>query len=224
MNDQDAAFIERMAAEATHEIMNGLASIGQASGLMGDLLALGFGGGGVKGFFKLRGKSGGVDTTARFKKSITAVQNSVQRSLETTNALNRFMHDLNPSQEPRSAKDIVSIMAALMRRSAKQRKVELLIGTIAPEYAVTIPLLPLYRGLSACIDELLGNAEPGMVLSLQCTKGPRGLVFSVQSVVARPAGELEGTLQNVSSALSEIGCELYEIEDGYGIIVPLPAA
>jgi signal transduction histidine kinase len=218
MNDQDAAFVERMTAEATHEIMNGLASIGQASGLMGDLLELGLAGGGIRGLFK---RGGGQDTKARFKKSITSVQNSMQKSLETTSALNRFIHDLTPGEEPARAKPLVESMGVLMRRSAKQRKVELKVEDMDPEIRVVAPAFVLYRGLAACIDALLAQAEPGIVLSLGCqAKGP-GVEFCVQTASAFAFGDLPEALRQVGEELLRHGCTLHEIEDGYGITTPL---
>lgn len=223
MNDDEAAFIERMAAAATHEIMNGLASIGQATGLMNDLLALGLAGGGFKSLLGLRRKSDRPDTLARFKKSLAKVRSGVDKSLETTQALNRFMHGLSPSNEPVLAGEMLKVIAALMRRAARQKKVELSVGQVEPGVTVTTHPFKIYQALAACVDDLLDKAESGEVFDLSCHLEAERAVLAVRSSAPKPPGEVSEGLRKATLFLSPLNCGLNSIESGHAVTIPRPA-
>lgn len=227
MNDRETAFIERMAAEATHEIMNGLASIGQAAGLMNDLVDMGIaGGGGLSGIFSFgKGKKSGPDVKGRFKKSIGSVQNGLAKSMSTTQALNRFMHGLTPGDKPAGGEELLLTLAALMRRSARQKRVEFEIGNVDPEAALAVPPFSTYRALAACIDSLLHSAEPGSVITLSCRTESAHVAFEARSQSPKPETlpeTLAEALQDVSRALPEIAGEMHDTSHGY--VVKAPAA
>lgn len=222
MNESDSAFIERMAAAATHEIMNGLASIGQAAGLMGDLLDLGLAGGRDtrKGFFGLRGKADQPHTTERFKKSITAVRNGVSKSLETTHALNRFIHGLTPEADPVRAEDLLKVVSVLARRGAKSKKVEIVVGRVDPDVTLNVLPIVIYRALVACIDKLLENAEAGDTFELSCHREVDLSHLEVRSPRAvRGSKDMSEELREISAALSALGCSLIRVERGFDLTV-----
>jgi hypothetical protein len=221
MNDRETAFIERMTAMATHEIMNGLASIGQATGLMNDLLSLGVGGGrgGLLGCLGLGRKKDPGDATARFKKSLANVQSGMGKSLETTKALNSFIHGLTPSDEPVAAIEILEVMTVLMRRPARQKKMEFKKEPCERDTGVHVPAFGVYRALAACVDELLENAGAGAVIEVSCGLESGQAVFTVSSPGFRQTSDFSDAMKQTMHDLETQHISLKSIEAGYSVSV-----
>lgn len=232
MNSRDAAFVERMTAAASHEIMNGLASIGQASGLMGDLLDMGLvgpGKGPIGALKKALGASAEAkpDTLGRFKKALGAVRGGLDKALESGRALNRFSHSLTPQETSAKGHDLAWALVVLMRRAARQRRAEIITGKLNQEVRITAPLLPLYQALTACADALLALAEPKDEVGVTLDLAEGRAVFSLKGPKGRPApgpwtGQVAGDLEGLQDELAAMDCRVDAAPEGY--VVSLPAS
>ncbi len=222
MNDQQAAFVERIAAAATHEIMNGLASVGQSAGLMQDLLELGL----VVGLrARLRkifssGSQAGRDPEQRLKKSLLAVGHSMEKTMRTTRALNRFLHSLTPSQEQVPISQVLEVAAELMQPFARQKKSKIrLLECEAKDRSFPVNPLLAYQALATCIEVFLDKTSQDE-LSLACQSKQEGMVLTVQSCKLQPAEEDVPVVKEICPDLAALDCAIEKIASGLAISLP----
>ena len=214
-------FIERIAAEATHEIMNGLASIGQSVGLMEDLMAMGLIGGN-KGFLGLGGrKSKGIDVRAKCEKSLASVRSSINKTMNVSMALNRFIHGQDAEGKHISAREAIETVEALMSRPARRRRTEIQVSSIEKFSDMNLKPAAAYRVLIGCLDALLAEAEPGTVIEIACRAQGDGVLFELSS--GRPVSrneELAG-LEVTAEKLKAEGGSLEISGDGLSAFFPV---
>ncbi len=217
MTDKDLELVERLIAAATHDIMNGLASVGQASGLMGDLLKMGLAGGsgGLLSFLRPPAKD---DPAPRFKKSIANIQTSADRCRDIAAAVNNFAHSLRPAQDPTPCKQVVETLTVLMRRIAAQKRTELKAGKIADNAHVAPPLTTVYRALVACVDDLLITGSKGCSITLSCAIRDTHVVFSVVGNKLKPSSQTPPALQDVAELLAKRDGSVVQNEAGYEVL------
>jgi signal transduction histidine kinase len=153
MTDREIAFIERMTAGATHELLNTFAIIREASGLMDDILRL---------------NPGGLSSwEEKANEALARIRRQVVRGAELSQRLNSFAHGLAASPESVELHDAVAGVALLMRHAARIRKVELRTRLAGDSPVVFIVPLRLQMLLVAFIDHCLDLAEPGGSLTLR---------------------------------------------------------
>lgn len=220
MNEQQAMFVERMSAAATHEIMNGLASVGQSSGLMQDLLSLGFSRGWrvkLRSIFSSGSKT--QDPGQRLQKSLLAVNHNVEKTMRTTRALNRFLHSLTPSKEPVSASQALQIIAELMQPFARQKKTELELLECPVEVPCPISPLLIYQAVAGCIESLLQKTSKDQ-LSLSCQCKTEILTYIVRSANLQTTDEDLPALEGIAPKLAALGCHLEVLASGLALNLP----
>ena len=222
MNDKQSAFVERIGTSATHEIMNGLASVGQSTGLMQDLLGMGLGGGlraRLRRIFSSKTQAS-KDPEQRLQKSLLTVGHSMERTMRTTRALSRFLHSLTPSQEQISTIQALEIVTELMQPSAKQKKSTLRLLESETKDPFPAHPLPAYQAVVACIEVFLDKASQDE-LSLGCQGNALGgIVVTVQSSKLAPAEEDVPEVREICPDLAELGYAIERTPNGLAIHLP----
>jgi hypothetical protein len=225
MNKNDAAFIERISAEATHEIMNGLASVGQAAGLMSDLIAMGLcSGGGLLAFLGLKKKTVKTNSIAKMKKALGSLRTGMDKSKETSRALNRFMHGMTPSDGATKAGQISADLIILMRRSAKQKKIELKQAQIPDELAVDILPYNIHRALAACVEELKEAIGMDGTITFSCSERDAMLVFGVSAGASVSVENPSQAFHEAKADTDAAGVSISIVANGFEILVPRAAS
>ncbi|GFK93735.1 hypothetical protein NNJEOMEG_01569 [Fundidesulfovibrio magnetotacticus] len=145
-----ARFMGRMAASLSHDLCNVLAVIQQASGLMGDYLALAR---------KNQRLSLGVlpkfKYDAKFQEIISQVQTQVDRGQDLCESLSRLAHSSDDAQSPTDLAFAAWLMARLSGRMAKKNKVAI---TVEPGDGRALADVAMVDALAALEAALLAAA------------------------------------------------------------------
>ena len=172
MNAGMRAFVERISSLATHEIMNGLATIGESAGLLSDLVALGVIGAtsdepaprprqGLFGRLLGRRAAPAQDkATASLDRSLTRCATGVDRVGEVALALNRFLHGLTAHEDPVPGVAAVRVAATLLCPTARKYRRAIVVAEPFPDFGLAgFPLLALYRPLIESAEAALHVAH-----------------------------------------------------------------
>jgi C4-dicarboxylate-specific signal transduction histidine kinase len=160
-------------AGATHEFLNVLAIINEASGLLQDMLNL------------QRGQLSSWDEKAR--KSLARIRLQVERGTELSECLNGFVHSL-PSPEARvEVDDVLDRLAVLMRHTARLKRVVLQTEPAHPSPVVVVNPLHLQIVLAAFIEWCLDLTSPGGTITLRSLELDE--VIAVRGTVAPPRAD-----------------------------------
>jgi C4-dicarboxylate-specific signal transduction histidine kinase len=203
---QDAAFIGRVTAGATHELRNVLAIVKESAGLMEDLLDLG-------------SRRGELDT-GRLRQAVSRIDAQVARGAELLGALNRFAHAMDREEEGLDLCRQVEQMALLARRFVRRRERELRVREGPDGVVVQANGLAVHRSLVSAVECCAEQVPEGGVV-----------VVGVERVSGRPAvrvsGEAaDGTVVPVSGAGCEAGrvggLEVSSDPSGAGFLLVVP--
>lgn len=115
-----ARFMGRMAATLSHDLCNVLATIQQASGLLGDYLALA-----RKESLKSMGLRPKFKYNDKFEEIIAQVQSSVARGQDMCEHLSHLAHSPDEGQEGSDLNFSVRLLVQLSGRMAKKHKLTL---------------------------------------------------------------------------------------------------
>ncbi len=174
----DAAFIGKLTAGATHEIRNVLSVIKESAGLMQDLLEM--------------GGAGEFTHHEKFLRLISNILTQVDRGSVVAKELNTLAHA--PDERLRSVDvgQVLRSQSVLYARFCRGRQVKLTVDASASRAFVTTDPLVLHSAVCAVIDAIVAEAPPQTELSVTCESAAGGvdIVF-----VAR---EEDGTLKLVS--------------------------
>jgi C4-dicarboxylate-specific signal transduction histidine kinase len=160
-------------AGATHEFLNVLAIINEASGLLQDMLNL------------RRGQLSSWDEKART--SLARVRIQVERGTELSECLNGFAHSL-PAPEARVEIDeVLDRLAVLMRHTARLKRVVLQTEPAHPSPVVVVNPLHLQIVLAAFIEWCLDLTGPGGTITLRALELDE--VIAVRVTAAPPRAD-----------------------------------
>ena len=194
MKDREIAFIERMTAGVTHELLNTFAIIREASGLMEDILKLNPG-----GLSSWEGKA--CEALARIRRQVA-------RGAELSERLNSFAHGLAGSPASVDLNDVVTGTTLLMQHTARIRKVHLRTRLGDPSPVVRIRPLWLQIVVAAFIDHCLHLTEPGGTVTLHAEERDGAVAVLCEPTPPRTqvadddaAGRRWGVLEEVASTL-----------------------
>ena len=216
MSQSRDAFVERIASLATHEIMNGLATIKESGGLMRDLVAVGAVGPGASAEGASPGLLGRLlgrapvppadKAMAALTRSLDKNARGVERVHEIALALNRFLHGFTPPATPLPCRDAAHTMAMLLGPTARKlrRKIELVEPFPDSGLAGFAPL-PLYQALAEEIETALAASDTTTTY-LHCTAADAGPVFVVSTLPALPD----------STNLADLTIQAVRNDDGVG--------
>jgi signal transduction histidine kinase len=193
MNSREIAFVERMTAGATHELLNVFAIIREASGLVDDILRL---------------NPGALSSWEdKSREALARIRRQVVRGAELSERLNSFAHGLAGCSASVDLNDAVAGIALLMRHTARIRKVELRARLAEQAPSVSMGSLPLQMVLVAFIDHCLDLAEPGgsVTLRTEARDGAAGVLCepappNIPSVDDAAAGQRWAALEQAAGA------------------------
>lgn len=110
---QDALFMGRLTASATHELQNILATIRESSGLMEDLLSM---------------SSEGFAHAERFKKGLVVLAEQVERGMALTEQLNYCAHAPEAISAGAEINEAMRSLVGLSRKHANRFRVALVLA------------------------------------------------------------------------------------------------
>lgn len=202
MRDGELDFVARMTAGATHEFLNVLAIIGEASGLLQDILNL------------QRGERSSWDEKARA--SLARIRRQVERGTDLSESLNSFAHSLSTSEERVEVNDVLDRVAVLMRHAARLEKVVLETERADPSPVLVGSPLLLQIVLAAFIEWILVLSRPGGAITLSAL----GLddAVAVRCEVHAPRADVQqdpdvvGRLATLEDLTGELGMRIVREE------------
>jgi signal transduction histidine kinase len=212
MNNREIAFVERMTAGATHELLNIFAIIREASGLMDDILRL---------------NPGALSSWEdKSREALARIRRQVVRGAELSERLNSFAHGLAASPASVELHDAVAGVALLMRHAARIRKVELRTRLAEDSPVVSIVPLRLQMVLVAFIDHCLDLTEPGGSVTLRAEERDGTIAVICDPTPPRaPAGErvaASGCCTALEEAAGALGARLVGHTAGGSLELLLP--
>jgi C4-dicarboxylate-specific signal transduction histidine kinase len=187
MKDGEEAFVGRILAGMTHELLNVFATINEAAGLLDDLLAL-----------RDTPSHPGHD---RAQRSLRRIRSQVKRGTELGERLNRFAHSMDEPIARVAVDDILDQLVFLMQRFARLRRVTLRAEPVQPSPAVSTRPLLLQLTLAACIDNCIDCAGANSTVTLQAQESDTATVIRIE-VDSQPAEEEQRLAIEQLSALT----------------------
>jgi signal transduction histidine kinase len=147
---KQARFMGRMAATVCHDLSNVLATVQQASGLLGDYLALA-----RKESLKTMGLRPKFKYDAKFGEIIGQIQAQVDRGQDLCEHLSRLAHSPDEGQKGTDLYKSCTLLAGLAGRACRKHKVGL---TVSGEPGAAVAGVTQIEALTALEAALLGLA------------------------------------------------------------------
>jgi C4-dicarboxylate-specific signal transduction histidine kinase len=157
MREHEIAFIGRVTAGVTHEFLNVLATINEASGLLKDILDL--------------NRSELSSWGEKAMEAVARIQMQVGRGTEYSERLNAFAHSLDDSSVSIDLNDTLDQIAFLMQHAARLKRVVLQTQHCESSPALASNPLHLQIALAVCIDHCLDFTDAGGLLLLTARDG-----------------------------------------------------
>ncbi len=151
--DREARFMGRITAGMTHEIRNVLAIVRESAGLMEDLLSMEAG--------------ASFPHKDRFHRALRAIQEQVERGVDLATRLNRFAHSMDQQLCEVNLGELLEQVGALLRRQARNKKVELRLDPGLPQILVVSDPFRLGMLLCSCVEHCMDAMSPGQALELR---------------------------------------------------------
>jgi C4-dicarboxylate-specific signal transduction histidine kinase len=165
----DAAFLGKLTAGATHEIRNVLSVIKESAGLMEDLLDIGGG--------------GEFAHEEKFRKMIANILTQVERGSAVAKELNTLAHTPDERRRSVDLQQVLHCQSVLYGRFCRGREVTLIAeGSAARAYVTTDPVR-LHAAVCAAIDVILAESPAGTEISLtgESQNGHVAIVLTARS-------------------------------------------
>lgn len=161
-NDHEVAFIGRVTAGVSHELMNVLATIRESSGLIEDLMAI-------------------DDTPFPYRekllKKLTTIRGQVNRGMEIGDRLNRFAHSMDNRIVRLEVNELLGQLASVMKRSAGMRQVDVRAEAAESPVEIEADPIQLQTILAACIEYCLDRTATGGVITVGCRREDGGITI-----------------------------------------------
>lgn len=172
--DLEAAFVEQIAAGATHELRNVLAIVKEAAGLIDDLLQA--------------AKEPGKLDRSKIEWATGRIRAQVDRGTSLVSALNRFAHSLGDTEESLDLRRTVREAALLGQRFVRKRQLQLRVRESDGELIATVNPLRTYMAIMAgveCCAEQLSTGD-AVVLGAEVWEGDPAVRFTAEGAGAVP--------------------------------------
>jgi C4-dicarboxylate-specific signal transduction histidine kinase len=189
VNDREIAFIESAIAGASHELLNTLAIIGQASGLLEDILKL-----------NRRELSSWAEKALE---GIARVRRQVARGAELSEHLNSFAHGLRDSPEGVALNRVLTRIAFLLQHNAKIRNIELRTNLSEASPEIRIDPFRVQVVIALFIHRCLELANPGGTITLQTEERDQLIAIRCKATPARTPAVDDSEARARSAGLEE---------------------
>jgi C4-dicarboxylate-specific signal transduction histidine kinase len=183
-----------MTAGATHEFLNVLAIISEASGLLQDILSLN------------RGEPSSWDEKA--KASLARIRRQIDRGTDLSECLNKFAHSLDESGVRVDMNDTLDRVAVLMRHAARLEKVVLQTQRGEPSPVIVTNPLHLQIVLATFIEWCLDLASPGGTITLHALDLDEDVAIRCETAPRRVDVQGDTSAGQRLAALEDLVCEL----------------
>ena len=163
MRKEETAFIGKITAAMTHEFMNVLSTIKEASGLMEDLLTL----------------SGETSFPyhEKFSKKLVIIREQVRRGMEISGMLNKFAHSMDEPEPWIEINELLGQLSILVQRFAKLKKVELTLNPLESPLKIRIDPFRLQLILVACLECGFDRTAGGGKVTMEAHKREKEMVI-----------------------------------------------
>ena len=200
--DRELAFVGKITASVSHELMNVLATIRESSGHIEDLLAL------DKTSFPYHEK---------LNRTLATIRGQVNRGMEIGNRLNLFAHSMEDQKKRLEVDSLLESLACLMQRSAGLRQVQIRIERSEPPVEIEADPFLLQMILAACIEYCLDRTAAGGTISLKCRRSGEGIAIRCTgkpiSMEAEDTGAPPDRDESYNETLRELCADLSHIDD-----------
>ncbi len=186
-----AAFLGRLTAGATHELRNVLATIKESAGLISDCIA----------------HAGAVPAPERLQRSLARIDRQVVRGSELLGHLNHLAHCPDQAETVVDLVHEAECMVQLGQRVARQRAAVLQLAALGgevsggevslrgsevslrgSEVSLRVDSLRLQMVLLAALEVLLAQAGEGAAITVHVVAGPPAVVLTAAGAVAQLEG------------------------------------
>ncbi len=165
MSQREVAFMGRMTARMTHEVLNMLAVLKESSGLMVDILAV--------------NRDVDFSNRDRMEQSLSRIHKKIAQGVDLLKQFSWLAHSMDEPEAEVEINDLLDHTSALMNCFARLKKVELqTIPSEAPVFLKTDPFR-LHWVLSSCIDYALKEIPEGGTIILRAGIGQKKLQLQV---------------------------------------------
>lgn len=182
--EQESQFIGRIIASATHEMNNILAVIKETSGLIRD--------------FTEMGASGADPYLEKKINGLEAIRGQAMRGVALQGHLNSFAHTLDGEKLEIDVHKMISSLAVLVERLARQRHIDLYALPSESDVRKEVYPLALQSVLYACIDKLISRMPEKSRIEVSAVKRAGDVVIAVKCLGDGVAPE---ALRHVASEL-----------------------
>jgi signal transduction histidine kinase len=199
MSDKETAFLGKITAGMTHEFMNVLATIGQTSGLMEDLLIL--------------CQETSFPHQDKFTQILTKIKTQVSRGSEIGTRLKDFAHSMDEKYTRVDVNELMEQVVFIMNRFANLKKMELHFKPVESELSIDVDLFRVEMAIAKCIEKCIEYAAHGDAIRLQFKNDPGAIGFQVFVVsdsnidshaMADDLLEIEETLASLGARIKAI--------------------
>lgn len=190
MSDLETVFVGRITAGMTHEFMNVLATIGQTSGLMEDLLVL--------------CRDTPFPHQEKFQKVLKIIRDQVSRGTLLGSRLKDFAHSMDDDRSRVEINEVMEQVSFLTQRFVRLKKVQLNLGTLEAPHAIHISLFRLQLILIRCIECCLDHVTAGGNITFQAEKSPGRITFQIFYDREHSTGSDPGVLSQEVADLGDI--------------------
>lgn len=212
----EAVFVAKIAAGATHEIRNVLATIKESAGVIKDMMAL--------------MESGRPLEPQRIERVLQRIDAQVGRGVDLISSLNRFAHSLDHAKSKIDLNQQVQQIVVLCRHSVhrKGHSLEVEADGRALEVEVDALLLQmaLYLAMQSCLEQL--PSKGAISIRTGVADGPRRMVVEFmaqpEASVAPTAPDRTESWTGLNQALGRIGGSVDSAPATCGFSVSIPAA
>ncbi|MFC1884102.1 hypothetical protein ACFL2O_04965 [Thermodesulfobacteriota bacterium] len=165
MTEKETAFLGKITAGMTHEFMNVLATIGQTSGLMEDLLVL------------CRDES--FPYQEKFIKILNTIRTQVRRGTEIGTRLKDFAHSMDEIPTHADVDELMEQVVFMMQRFANLKKVKLYFIPLENQFVISVDLFRIEMLIAKCIEKCLERAGEGDTIRLGSEKRSGEIAFLI---------------------------------------------
>ena len=212
MSDKETAFLGKMTAGMTHEFMNVLATIGQTSGLMEDLIALSL--------------DESFPHHEKFRKIVKTIKTQVVRGTEIGTRLKDFAHSMDEASTRIDVNEIMGQVVFMMQRFARLRKLNLDFIPLEAQPDIEVDLFRLEVTLARCVECCMECSKEGDTIRLQSEDGRDQMLFRIfiESGSLDPERAVPSDLTDIRETLSKIGARIRSLDSpgkpGLEIAIP----
>ena len=209
-HDTEIRFFGAMTASISHEIKNCLAIINEQAGLLSDMVR--------------QSESGRALDPARLGRLAESVKRQITRTDGIIRSMNRFAHSVDMLRQPVDLCDLLPLAAALFRRMAERRNIQIELDLPASALTVNTSPFLLLSLLWLSLDRVMVNGSVPRILKLgavQAADAARVFIADVDGALAAgAAGAI--TSGDCEAVADKLDVSLLGDAEGRRVVIAIP--